>query len=90
MLKTCEYHSFIQRPHFSQIAKNLFRVSFFTPADIAAYLLAFSHLWSYVVKVYYTGLAQCIAEVLLMTSHLLYSVIDQVNDAGKFQHQSRK
>ena len=38
MLKTCEYHSFIQRPHFSQIAKNLFRASFFTPADIAAYI----------------------------------------------------
>ena len=37
MLKTCEYHSFIQRPHFSQIAKNLFWAIFFTPADIAAY-----------------------------------------------------
>ena len=38
MLKTRDSHSFIQRPHFSQIAKNLFRASFFYPADIAAYL----------------------------------------------------
>ena len=38
MLKTYDFHSFIQRPHFSQIAKNDFRASFFTPADIAAYL----------------------------------------------------
>ena len=37
MLKTYDFHSFIQRPHFSQIAKNDFRASFFTPADIAAY-----------------------------------------------------
>ena len=37
MLKTYDFHSFIQRPHFSQIAKNLFRASFFTPADIAPY-----------------------------------------------------
>ena len=40
MLKTCEYHSFIQRPHFSQIAKNDFRATFFTPADNAAYLMS--------------------------------------------------
>ena len=26
MLKTYDFHSFIQRPHFSQIAKNDFRV----------------------------------------------------------------
>ena len=38
MLKTYDFHSFIQRPHFSQIAKNDFQASFFTPADIAAYL----------------------------------------------------
>ena len=37
MLKTYDFHSFIQRPHFSQSAKNLFRASFFTPSDIAAY-----------------------------------------------------
>ena len=35
MLKTYDFHSFIQHPHFSQIAENLFRASFFTPADIA-------------------------------------------------------
>ena len=46
MLKTCEYHSFIQRPHFSQIAKNLFRASFFTPADIAAYIIDFLTIYS--------------------------------------------
>ena len=40
MLKTFDFHSFIQRPHFSQIAKNDFRASFFTPADIAPYLKA--------------------------------------------------
>ena len=39
MLQTLDFHSFIQRPHFSQIAKNLFRASFFTPADIAPYLV---------------------------------------------------
>ena len=38
MLKTYDFHSLIQHPHFSQIAKNLFRASFFTPADIAPYL----------------------------------------------------
>ena len=38
MLKTFDFHSFIQRPHFSKIAKNLFRASFFTPADIAPYI----------------------------------------------------
>ena len=37
MLKTYDFHSFIQRPHFSQSAKNLFRASFLTPANIAAY-----------------------------------------------------
>ena len=37
MLKTYDFHSFIQRPYFSQIAKDLFRASFFTPADIAPY-----------------------------------------------------
>ena len=37
MLKTYDFHSFIQHPHFSQIAENLFRASFFTPADIAPY-----------------------------------------------------
>ena len=37
MLKTCGFHNFIQRPHFSQNAKNLFRASFLTPSDIAAY-----------------------------------------------------
>ena len=37
MLKTYDFHSFIQHPHFSQIAENLFRASFFTPADIALY-----------------------------------------------------
>ena len=37
MLKTYDFHSFIQRPHYSQIAKNDFRATFFTPADIAAY-----------------------------------------------------
>ena len=48
MLKTYDFHSFIQRPHFSQIAKNDFRASFFTPADIAAYFWSFSFLvlWS--------------------------------------------
>ena len=39
MLKTYDFHSFIQRPHFSQIAKNDFQASFFTPADIAAYTM---------------------------------------------------
>ena len=39
MLKTCGFHNFIQRPHFSQNAKNLFRASFLTPSDIAAYLM---------------------------------------------------
>ena len=38
MLKTYGFHSFIQRPHFSQNAKNLFRASFSTPSDIVAYL----------------------------------------------------
>ena len=38
MLKTYDFHSFIQRPHFSQGAKNLFRASFFTPSDIVAYI----------------------------------------------------
>ena len=38
MLKTYDFHSFIQRPHFSQTAKNLFRASFLTPSDIAAYM----------------------------------------------------
>ena len=38
MLKTYGFHSFIQRPHFSQNAKNLFRASFSTPSDIAAYI----------------------------------------------------
>ena len=37
MLKTYGFHSFVQRPHFSQYAKNLFRASFSTPSDIAAY-----------------------------------------------------
>ena len=41
MLKTHGFHSFIQRPHFSQNAKNLFRASFSTPSDIAAYLITF-------------------------------------------------
>ena len=36
MLKTYDFHSFIQRPHFSPSAKNLFQASFLTPADIAA------------------------------------------------------
>ena len=40
MLKTYDFHSFIQRPHFSQIAKSLFRASFFTPADIAPYVVS--------------------------------------------------
>ena len=40
MLKTYGFHSFIQRPHFSQYAKNLFRASFSTPSDIAAYNMA--------------------------------------------------
>ena len=35
MLQTYDFHSFIQHPHFSQIAENLFRASFFTPAYIA-------------------------------------------------------
>ena len=39
MLKTYDFHSFIQRPHFSQSAKNLFRASFSTPSDIPAYLI---------------------------------------------------
>ena len=37
MLKTYDFHSLIQRPHFSQTAKNLFRASFLAPSDIAAY-----------------------------------------------------
>ena len=37
MLKTNDFHHFIQHPHFSQIAKNLFRASLYTPADIAPY-----------------------------------------------------
>ena len=39
MLKTYDFHSLIQRPHFSQTAKNLFRASFLTPSDIAAYIM---------------------------------------------------
>ena len=35
MLETYDFHSFIQRPHFSQSAKNLFQASFLSPADIA-------------------------------------------------------
>ena len=50
MLETNDFHCFIQRSHFSQIAKILFRASFFTPADIAAYILSeprvyFVHTW---------------------------------------------
>ena len=37
MLKTYDFHSFIQRPHFSQSAENLFWAGILTPADIAAY-----------------------------------------------------
>ena len=38
MLKTYDFHSFIQRPHFSQSAENLFWAGILTPADIAAYV----------------------------------------------------
>ena len=41
MLKTYDFHSFIHRPHFSQSAKNLFRASFLSPADIAPYMMLF-------------------------------------------------
>ena len=44
MLKTYVFHSFIQRPHFSQAAKNLFRASFLTPADIAVYNVAITRV----------------------------------------------
>ena len=42
MLKTYGFHSFIQRPHFSQNVKNLFRANFLTPSDIAVYQVACS------------------------------------------------
>ena len=42
ILKTYDVHSFIQRPLFSLWAKNLFRASFSTPADIAAYVLSYT------------------------------------------------
>ena len=42
MLKTYDFHSLIQRPYFSPRAKNPFRASFLTPADIAAYKLLIS------------------------------------------------
>ena len=48
MLKTYDFHSFIQRPHFSQIAKNDFRATFFTPADIAAYI----YVWRTQTEIY--------------------------------------
>ena len=42
MLKTYVFYSCIQRPHLSQIAKNLLGVSFLTRADIAIYY----HVWT--------------------------------------------
>ena len=44
MLKTYDFQSFIQRPHFSQNAKNLFWASFLTHSDIAAYNIPTLHL----------------------------------------------
>ena len=43
MLKTYDFHSFIQRPHFSQSAENLFWAGILTPADIAAYPNSFAY-----------------------------------------------
>ena len=39
MLKTYDFPGFIQHPHFSQIAKKIFRASLFTPPDIAPYII---------------------------------------------------
>ena len=50
MLKTYGFHSFIQRPHFSQNVKNLFRANFLTPSDIAVYKLVLRqplHDWNF-------------------------------------------